>query len=528
MLVALLALATQTRAALSPAPTAPRPNVVLIMADDMGFSDIGPFGGEISTPNLDKLAAGGIRLRQFYNGARCCPTRAALLTGLYAHQAGVGHMVDDKGDPAYQGYLNDKCATIAEVLGASGYQTLMSGKWHVGEKPGRWPADRGFEHSYSLISGASNYWKLDKGRTFAIDHQSTDPTTEPDFHLTDGFTRQAVKYITDAAPAAKAGKPFFLYLAYTAPHWPLHARPADIEKYRGKYMGGWDKLREARLKRQIELGVVPAGTKLTPRDEKAPAWDSLSQEQRVAFDLKMAVYAAQVEQMDRGIGQVMKALADGGVADNTLMLFMADNGGCAEAVDRGEVKDAPPGPKESFKSYGLPWANASNTPFRLYKHWVHEGGIASPFIAYWPGRVKANAWGDEPAHLIDVMPTLVELAGASYPKERGGKPITPMEGRSMVPVLTGAAAGPLPERPIFWEHEGHRAVRLGNWKLVAKGNGPFELYDMATDRIEENDLAAKQPAKLAEMKALYQAWAQRVGVKAPGSFKKKAGGEKAE
>jgi arylsulfatase len=490
-----------------------RPNILVILADDLGVSDIGCYGSEIATPNLDRLATNGLRFTQFYNTARCCPTRASLLTGLYAHQAGVGHMVQDKGHPSYQGYLNDRCVTVAEALKPAGYHPLMVGKWHVGEERGHWPVDRGFERFYGLASGGSNYWKLDKGRHFAIENEPADPTGEPGFFMTDAFSDQAVKYVGEYAPKAKDGEPFFLYLAYTAPHWPLHAHPQDIAKYKGKYMIGWDKLREQRRRRMIELGLIAKDTPLTPRDPKAPAWDSLSDVEKEAWDLNMAVYAAQIDRMDQGIGKVLDKLKETHCEQNTLVLFLADNGGCAEEISRSEVPGTPPGPKESFRSYGLPWANASNTPFRRYKHWVHEGGIASPLVAYWPGKIKANTLTAEPSHLIDLVPTFLELARAEHPKTnaKSGKPSLPPEGRSLVPLLTGAT-DKQPERAIYWEHEGNRAVRLGKWKLVALHNKPWELYDIDADRVEMNDLAEKHPERVQEMKQMYQAWAKRCDV----------------
>ncbi|MFW6162941.1 MAG: arylsulfatase, partial [Planctomycetota bacterium] len=351
----------------------PRPNIIVILVDDMGYSDLGCYGSEIETPALDAMAERGVKFSQFYITPRCCPSRAALLTGLHPHQAGIGHMVRDWGQPGYRGFLNDRCVTIAEALRGAGYRTLMSGKWHVGEERPHWPCDRGFDRYVGLISGASNYWRLDGGRQMAIDDQPFHP--DPDgFYMTDFISDQAVELLDQHG---RDEQPFFLYTAYTAPHWPLHAWPEDIEKYRGRYRQGWDALRDERLARQIELGLIEKRWPLSPRDEQAPPWDEVDDPE--ARDLKMAVYAAQVHCMDRGVGRILAKLRELGVEDDTLVMFMADNGGCAEEVDRGEP-GVPPGPADSFLSYGLPWANASNTPFRLYKHWVHEGGIATPFI----------------------------------------------------------------------------------------------------------------------------------------------------
>lgn len=483
---------------------AERPNIIVIMADDMGFSDIGCFGSEIPTPNLDRLAAGGMRITQFYNTARCCPTRASLLTGLYSHQAGVGHMVEDKGTPGYRGFLNDSCVTIAEVLKPAGYATLMVGKWHVGGKRGHWPKDRGFERYSGLVDGGGNYFLTDPTRTF-VDEETERPKGQPTQYRTDEFSDKAVKYIDEYG---RQQRPFFLYLAYTAPHWPLHAPAETIAKYKGKYMQGWDKLRDQRRKRQIEMGIVEAAWGMTPRDAKAPAWEDVkNKEDR---DLRMAVYAAQIEHLDRGIGQVMEKLRELKIEQNTLVIFLADNGGCAEEVNRGEA-GAAIGSKESFTSYGLPWANASNTPFRLYKHWVHEGGIASPLVAYWPAVIKpGQIVKDQAGHVIDLAATCYDLAGAAYPKEFKGKAITPIEGKSLAPIFRdGRREG---HAAIYWEHEGNKAVRQGDLKLVSKGNGKWELYDLKADRTEMQDLAEKQAGKVEELKGLWRAWAERANV----------------
>jgi len=485
------------------AEAAARPNIVLIMADDMGFSDIGCYGGEIATPNLDRLAAGGLRFTQFYNTARCCPTRAALLTGLYPHQAGIGHMVQNRGSPAYQGYLNDRCVTIAEALRHGGYQTFMSGKWHVGENRPHWPVDRGFERSYALISGGSSYFQLDEGRKMAIDDQPHTPPSE-NFYLTDAIADNAVRFIADSGSRAN---PFFLYVAFTAPHWPLHALPEDIEKYRGKYLIGWDELRKQRLERMIQLGLVDRRWPLTPRDKDVPPWEEVKDKD--AWDLRMAVYAAQIDRMDQGIGRILAEIQKTGRFENTLILFLADNGGCAEKIDRG-APGALPGTRESFLSYGPPWANASNTPFRLYKHWVHEGGISTPLIAHWPGVIKKSGLTHEPGHLIDLMATCLDVARIRYPKTFQAREIVPLEGKSLVPILRGRSR--ISRDAIYWEHEGNRAVREGKWKLVAQHKRDWELYDLEADRSELNNLAPALPAKVKSLAAKYERWAARAGV----------------
>jgi len=484
------------------AAPAAKPNIIVIMADDMGFSDLGCYGSEIATPNLDKLAAGGLRFTQFYNTARCCPTRAALLTGLYSHQAGVGHMVDNKGRPGYEGRLNDRCVTIGEALRPAGYRTYLSGKWHVGEARPHWPVDRGFDRSYSLVSGGTNYFRLDPNRILARDGEKITPPA--DWYVTDAITDNAVAFLADHG---KSDKPFFLYVAYTAPHWPLHAHPQDIAKYRGKYKAGWDALRQSRRQKMIELGIVDAKWPLTPRDKGVPAWENAKNHDD--WDVRMAVYAAQIDRMDQGIGKVLAQVKAQGAEANTLVLFLADNGGCAEIIDRGKP-GVPAGPADSFLSYGVGWANASNTPFRLYKHWVHEGGIATPLIASWPATIQKPASTNQPGHVIDLMATCVDAAGAEYPRTFKDRPITPLEGKSLLPIFLGQT------RPghtaIFWEHEGNRAVRQGKWKLVARHKGDWELYDLEADRTEMANQAAKQPEKVKELAALHEQWAKRANV----------------
>lgn len=486
------------------AAAAKKPNIILIMADDMGFSDIGCYGSEIATPNLDSLAKGGIRFTQFYNNARCCPTRASLLTGLYPHQVGIGHMVNDRGTPAYQGFLNDHCVTIGEALREGGYTTLMAGKWHVGEKQPHWPKDRGFDRYFGLVSGSSNYFRVTEDRPI-VDEDKVVRPKDDSFYLTNLFTDHAVKFLDENGHGPK---PFFLYMAYTSPHWPLHALPEDIARYRGKYKSGWDELRKRRHARMIEMGLVEKRWPMTERDADVPAWDKV--EDKDAQDLLMSVYAAQIDRMDRNIGRILAKVKELGQESNTLILFLADNGGCAEEVNRGK-EGAPAGISDSFKSYGPPWANASNTPFRLYKHWVHEGGISTPLIAYWPGVIKGGGQiTHQPGHLIDIMATCLDVSGTKYPSTYKGRPVIPLEGRSLAPVFQGRQRTGHPH--ICWEHEGNRAVRQGKWKLVAKFKGPWELYDLAADRTETRDLVRENPAKAKELAGIYEAWAQRCGV----------------
>jgi len=496
-----------------------RPNIVLIMADDMGYSDLGCYGSEIDTPNIDSIASEGIRFTQFYNAARCCPTRASLLTGLYPHQAGMGKMVTktkpaQPGDSPYQGYLNNKCVTIAEVLGAAGFNTYMSGKWHVGEFRPVWPRDRGFDRYFGLISGGANYFDITKGkkenvkRQMAIDDKPWNPPKEG-FYMTDAISDNAVKMLGE-----QDGKddPFFMYVAYTAPHWPLHAQPADIAKYKGKYMGGWDKLRKERYKRMIKMGLIESKWKLSEPDKEVADWDSL--EDKEAMDLKMAVYAAQIDRMDQGVGKIMDKLRAIGAEDNTLVLFLADNGACHEGGSLGfdrRNNGVPCGGVDSYMSYGRSWANVGNTPFRMYKHWVHEGGAATPLIARWPNVIKkTGGFTRQPGHIIDIMATCCDVAGVAYPEEYKGTQITPMEGISLVPILkNGKRKG---HETICWEHYGNKAIRAGKWKLVFEGKNKWGLYDLESDRTETNDLSGKHPDIAKDLKQKYDAWAKRCGV----------------
>ena len=497
-----------------------RPNIVVIMADDMGFSDVGSYGGEIATPNLDALARGGLRFRHFYNAGRCCPTRASLLTGLYPHQAGVGHMISDLGSPSYQGYLNDRCVTIAEVLREAGYSTLMSGKWHVGESRPHWPLDRGFDEYFGLISGGSNYFKLDGARQMASGNDPFVPPDDGSFYMTDAFSDGAVRFLERHGSKSE---PFFLYVPYTAPHWPLHAKPEDIGKYEGRYSMGWDELRRRRFARQAETGIRADSWTLSSRDPDVPSWDDA--DDKALWERRMEVYAAMIDCMDQGIGRIVETIRGLGKLDNTLVMFLSDNGGCHESADieQGTPRNtwadpnAMPGGPDSFDGYDRPWANASNTPLRMFKSWVHEGGISSPLICHWPDGigVPAGSVTDAPGHVIDLMATVVDLAGADYPRSRDGVAITPLEGRSLRPVLeTGSREG---HEAICWEHQGNRAVRMGRWKLVSKrqrGNhaaGEWELYDLGEDRSELRNLASEMPERVAEMEAAWLAWGERVG-----------------
>lgn len=497
------------------------PNIILILADDMGYSDIGCFGSEISTPNLDRLAAQGLRMTQFYNASRSCPTRASLLTGLYQHQAGVGDMVSDLGYPSYQGYLNNQCVTLAQVLKPAGYKTYMSGKWHVGKREGVHPLDRGFDHFFGLIDGGGSYFRRIAYRPNSPVPLWTNERDEyfpPDsgFYLTDAITDHALEFIKEGA---EEEKPFFLYLAYTAPHWPLHALPEDIEKYRGKYMSGWDELRKARYSRMLELGILDPSMKLSPRDERSPDWNALPEDQKKLWDLRMAVYAAMIDRMDQNIGRVVNSLAELGKLENTLIIFLSDNGGCHEST-RSQAAflkaNGETGTPDSFDAYEYPWANASNTPFRMFKHWVHEGGISTPFIAYYPALIRGGTITKQTGHIIDLMPTLLDIAGGTYPEKLGENAILPMEGISLVPLFNGKKLSR--KNPLFWEHEGNRAVRDGDWKLVSAYDNAkkqfmkWELYNIKDDRSELSDLGDKFPARREKMILQYNEWSNRAGV----------------
>jgi arylsulfatase len=510
--VAMIALAASTVAA-SFAAGAERPNVIVIMVDDMGFSDIGPYGSEIPTPHLDALANHGVRFSQFYNTGRCCPTRASLLTGLYSHQAGIGWMTADQGEPGYAGRLNDRCVTIAEVLGNAGYFTAMTGKWHVGFNHGVTPWGRGFHRSLNLPAGGlhfSNQTGSKGGTELYLNGEQVardDPQFDPPWYGSDLWTEQGIKFIDEAIAE---GKPFFWYLAHVAPHFPCMAPEETIAKYRGKYMKGWDKLREERYARQIESGLIDKHWKLEPRPEQIPAWDSLSAGEKNRYDDMMAIYAAMIEEVDKSIGELVDALKTRGQLDNTLILFLSDNGGNAEAGVKGKYNGEHPGDPHSDVFIGRCWAHLNDTPFRKYKHYNHEGGIATPLIAHWPAAVRSrddgNPWIDVPTHLIDIMATCVDLAETEYPTEFNGKAIVPMQGQSLKPLLTGQ--GDSSQRPLYWEHEGNAAIRVNDRKLVREGTkGPWELFDLKVDRTEQFDLATQQPGEVAALEAQWRQWA---------------------
>ena len=516
---------------------ASRSNIIVILVDDMGFSDLGCYGSEISTPNIDALAANGLRFTQFYNGARCCPSRASLLTGLYAHQTGLGDTIsNDKKVPGYRGRLNDECVTIADVLRSAGYFTAMSGKWHVGDWAGVVPWTRGFDRSLN-VSAATGFYHLDgpnprlflNGKALAND----DSVLPKDWYTTDVFTDFGMKFI-DEALASK--RPFFLYLAYNAPHTPIQAPASDIAKYRGKYKAGWDKLREQRYAKQISLGIVDKGCPLSPRPDDVKAWDSLTPAEQDRFDHIMSIYAACVDHLDQAVGRLVANLRQRGVLDNTMILFLSDNG--AESASHsnkmhdpnGSLEGDSPGDAKSVVYQGASWATLSDTPFRLYKRFSHEGGISTPLIAHWPAHIAAKGeLRTQPGHIVDLMATCVDVSGAKYPAEFNGKQIIPMEGKSLLPVFENK---PIERDAIYWEHEGNAAVRAGDLKLARVGReGAWELYDMKTDRAELRNLAPEKPDMVKELFAKWEAWAIRTNVKPysdpqkPGGRKKKAKGK---
>ncbi|MBG87044.1 MAG: arylsulfatase [Verrucomicrobiales bacterium] len=513
------------------AETAERPNIILIMVDDMGFADLGYHGSEIETPNINSLAHGGIRFSQFYNSGRCCPTRATLMTGLHPHQTGIGWMTQPPNSnrganqpPAYQGYLNRKCVTLGEVLKDAGYATLMSGKWHLGNNhQSRWPLQRGFEKYFGCISGATRFFLPAHPRGMTLGNENIEKpesTTDEAFYTTDAFTDYGMRFIREHR-SESTDKPFFLYLAYTAPHWPLQAFEDDIAKYRGKYRIGWDELRARRLKRQREIGLINPKWDLSKRTPSIPAWDTLDEKKQDEMDLKMAVYAAMIDRVDQNIGRLVGFLKQQRIFNDTLIMFLSDNGACQEGgmFGRGDFYDIEKRNNYSGNSYGEAWSNAGNTPFRLYKHFVHEGGASTPFFMHWPAKIKARRdWYREPGQLIDLMPTIIDVAGAKYPRQFHGNDIPALDGISMRPAFS---ANPLGRKePIFVEHENNAFIRDGDWKLVGKGvsaqtgvdRSKWELYNIRTDRTETRDLRAKHPERAKRMADQWDAWARRANV----------------
>lgn len=527
-----------------------RPNIVIIMADDLGFSDIGCYGGEIQTPNIDRLADNGVRFTNFYNVGRCCPTRAALLTGLYNQEAGIGNMTNDQHKPGFRGYLTENTVTLAEVLKMAGYNTAMSGKWHVSNTVTRptpkeqldwlnhqsdyqgpfspleqYPLNRGFDKFYGTIWGVVDYFD-----PFSLVN-GLEPVREvpKDYYHTDAINDTAASYIRQMS---KENKPFFLYVAQNAAHWPLMAKPEDIKKYEDTYKVGWEAIREARYNKMVQMGLIDAKTApLPPRWQEGLAWKDNPD---TAWDARaMAVHAAMIDCMDQGIGRILTALEQTGELDNTLILFLSDNGASAEwAANYGPGFDRPsetrdgkkifyaknkevmPGPQTSYTSIGPRWANVSNTPYRYWKSWSYEGGVHTPMIAFWPKgiQMEKGSFTRQTGHVMDFMPTLLEIAHAQYPETYKGHQISPMEGVSLATILKGQQSVDYPT--LFNEHEGGRYARQGQWKLVAPNNGKkqWHLYNLDEDHTELKDLAGQHPEKVRELEALWTKWATRMHI----------------
>lgn len=510
-----------------------KPNIIIVLADDLGFSDIGCYGGEINTPVLDKMAKDGLRMTQMYNSSRSCPSRANLLTGLYPHQTGLGHMDGNRSlwPRGYSGFRsNSDNITIAEVLKDAGYFTAMAGKWHLGNKSN--PVQRGFQEYYGLLGGFNSMWNP-KAYLRLPQDRTPRQYAEGEFYATNAITDYAIDFINQAN---KEKKPLFLYLAYNAPHFPLHAPKDVIDKYVDTYMQGWDKIRDQRWKRIVDMRLLQGKPKLSPRgvvpeslfiDEThdLPAWDSLTKEQQADLAHRMAVFAAMVDIMDKNIGRVMDALEKNGELDNTFIVFMSDNGACAEwhefgfdgktgtnyITHTGDDFENMGGP-ESYIHYGTGWANVGCTPFTLYKHYSHEGGISTPCIIRWGDHVKNKGGIDyQPAQFSDIMSTCCELAGTAYPKVYKGRKIIPTPGMSILPIVEGKK---MPERYIYNEHEGNRMIRKGDWKLVSANfmGDKWELYNIKEDRTEQNNLIRKYPEIAAELEKAYFEWADRSDV----------------
>ncbi len=468
----------------------PRPNIVVILADDLGFSDLGCYGSEIETPNLDRLAAHGLKFTQFYNCAKCETTRATLMSGRYHPEVGVGQLRN--------------CVTIAEALKLAGYTTLMTGKWHLSKSP----TERGFDHYFGHLSGATNYFWGDD--TFRLDGQPYQVPREG-FYTTDANTDWAIRFLKQRDPS----KPFFLYVAYNAPHYPLQAPKEDVEKYRGRYRVGWDVIRQRRYERQKELKLLPRTFELPPRPDDVPAWDSLTDQQKDRQDLVMATYAGMIDHLDRCVGRLVQALDSLGVLDNTLILFLSDNGACPFQRTKPETlsKHLMPWQPESYWTYDKGWAHVCNTPFREYKRNQHEGGISTPLIAYWPKGIRnPGRVTNQVGHLVDIMATCLDLAGVEYPTTYHGQPVGPPRGLSLRPIFEGKQRPP--HDYLFFTFYGeHNALRIGDWKLVNKNFRPWELYNMAEDRTELHNLADSQPERLEQMARQWKELADQFGVK---------------
>ena len=498
------------------------PNIILIMADDMGYSDIGCYGGEITTPNIDALADDGIRFTRFYNTARSCPTRASLLTGLYQHNTGMGWMTaSNLGHPGYTGDLNSQCVTIAEAIEDTEYSSYMTGKWHLThtdyEKEDaskhNWPIQRGFDRFFGHLTGGGGYFNT---RTLLSDNRMIEPHN--DFYLTRAVSDSTVQFMREHFEEKK-DQPFFFYVAYYSPHFPLHAMEQDIDKFRGKFMQGWDQARKKRLERMREMGIADESWQLSERHPGVPPWDNIPEERKKVWDARMAVYAAQIYRMDKGIGRIVGVLEEYDELDNTLLVFLSDNGATDETRGGKLTKEELPelGQEGSDQTYRASWANVSNTPFRWFKMHEYEGGNATPLIVHWPGELgtQTRINKEQKGHVMDILPTFLEVAGAEYPEQYKGHDIHPVQGKSLLSAFKGNA---LERGPLFFEHEANRAVRDGKWKLVANAGseppykGEWELYNLEKDRAETNNLAEQFPGKVEELSAMWNQWAEENNV----------------
>ncbi len=537
--VAACAITLSAGAAPATAPAQERPNVLLIVADDLGYSDLGAFGGEIATPNLDRLASSGLKLTQFYASPYCSPTRAMLMSGVDHHRAGFGSMAElltpaQRSKPGYEGYLNDRVAPLPALLRDGGYHTYMAGKWHLGTTEEASPAARGFEQSFALVQGGASHTDQvgiitdDPDKTPRALYRENGKLVDlpPKFYSSTFYADRIIRQIDSRRGDSK---PFFAYLAFTAPHWPLQAPDAAIRKYEGKYDVGYDVIAARRLARMKQLGLVPADAQPYAGSTVWPRWSELTPQQRRIESKRMAVYAAMVDEMDRQIGRVLTYLKSTGAYDNTLVIFLSDNGADGnsvldEAANREWVHRhadnsvANTGRRGSFVEYGPGWAQVSSTPFHLYKAFAYEGGIAVPAIAAMPGRIAAGKTSAAPAHVLDIAPTLLQLAGVQSPGDHyQGRSVYPMQGNSMLAFLTGQAPQVHPNRfSSGWELNGRKAMREGDWKIVYAnppwGKGRWELYNVRKDRGERDDVAQQYPDKLRELTNLYERYQRENGV----------------
>jgi len=508
-------------------------NVIIFLADDLGFSDIGGYGGEIRTPNLDRLAGSGVKLSNFHNTPRCSPSRASLLTGIHPHQTGIGILTgSNAAEGGYAGNLNNRCATIAEVLKSNGYITAITGKWHLTNSPnkpnGAWPTDRGFDNFFGTLDGCATYFRPGT-LTRGLENVESEADNNPDFFYTDAIATEAAKFIKERP----SDKPYFLYVPFTAPHWPLHAREETIKSYAGTYDAGWDAIRAKRLERQKALGIIPKETELSPRDARVLAWEEEPEKKWQAR--RMEVYAAMVTEMDTAIGKILDQVEKSDEWDNTIIIFLSDNGACAEALPLDDISefrraknlistrtrdgrkvvlgndpDVMPGGEDTYSSYGVGWANVSNTPFRLYKRYTHEGGVMSPFIIHWPeGKLKSATVNTSTFQLVNVAPTLYDALGVTYPASLNGNTLEPLVGGSMLPAIQSSDTQ---SSQLWWEHIGNGAIIKGKWKLVRQYDWEWELYDLTTDRNELKDLSGSNPQIVAELSVEWQKLADQYGV----------------